>query len=90
MLTLAQYLDAKGIKPVTFAKALAARLHKDVSQQNVYRWTRPVDHAEFCVPAPETVAAIALETAGAVPPQVWYQHLIAQPRPRRRAAGGRR
>jgi hypothetical protein len=86
MLTLAQYLENKQLAPSEFAARLAERLDRPVSQQNVYRWTRPTDHHDFSIPSPRAVVAIEVETAGKVKAASWYQHLRARPGRRRTAA----
>ncbi|WP_428668085.1 hypothetical protein [Reyranella sp.] len=84
MLTLAQYLETNALPPSEFAARLSKRLNRPVSQQNVYRWTRPMDHDEFSIPSPFAVVAIEQETGGAVAPASWYQHAARQLRLARR------
>lgn len=76
MLTLAQYLEEKNVAPSDFARRLSARLGRPVSQQNIYRWTRPQDHPEYSIPKPLETVAIYFETGRLVDFEGWYRHVV--------------
>jgi hypothetical protein len=86
MLTLAQYIEAEGLSLSEFARRLMARLGRPVAVQNVFRWTRDSDHAEYSIPEPEALVAIYFETKRQVPIEIWYRHLMPRFSKRRKAA----
>ena len=71
MQTLQQYLEARGLTQVQFA-ARVGRAHTTVG-----RWC-----SGQAFPSPGMIRRINEVTAGAVPPQVWYETGGASPAPR--------
>lgn len=78
MLTLAAWLNSQDdLTPAEFARRLGARLGRQVSNQNVFRWTRDTRHPDFSIPEPDTVVAIYFETDKQVTVESWYGHLVS-------------
>lgn len=78
MLTLAQYLENEELSCGAFAERIGKRLGTVCSGQNVWRWTRPVDHADYCIPQPAALVAIYFETRREVKLETWFRHLLRQ------------
>lgn len=84
MLTLATYLSSEGISSAEFARRMAARIGRPVSDQNVWRWTREPSHGDYSIPEPINLVGIYFETGGQVKIETWYQHLLGRMAKRRR------